>query len=84
LIQIAIYWFVFGVGIRARSHVDGVLYIEWMLAGIVVWFFVYQGTLQASKSIYTRVGMIAKMSFPMSAIPSFVIMTKFYQHLNSY
>jgi teichoic acid transport system permease protein len=25
--------------------------------------------------------MIAKMSFPMSAIPSFVIMTKFYQHL---
>jgi ABC-type polysaccharide/polyol phosphate export permease len=28
-------------GIRARSHVDGVPYIEWMLAGIVVWFFVY-------------------------------------------
>jgi teichoic acid transport system permease protein len=81
LIQIAIYWFVFGIGIRARSHVDGVPYIEWMLAGIVVWFFVYQATLQASKLIYTRVGMIAKMSFPMSAILSFVIMTKFYQHL---
>lgn len=81
LIQIGIYWFVFGIGIRARSSVEGVPYIDWMLAGIVVWFFVYQGTLHASKSVYTRIRMIAKMSFPMSTIPSFVIVSKFYQHL---
>lgn len=81
MIQIAIYWFVFGFGIRARSAVEGVPYIEWMLAGITVWFFVYQATLHASKSVYTRIWMIAKMSFPMSTIPSYVIMSKFYQHL---
>ncbi len=81
MIQIGIYWFVFGFVEKSRSSVGGVPYIEWMLAGIVVWFFIYQATLHASKSVYTRIAMIAKMSFPMSVIPSFVIMTKFYQHL---
>lgn len=80
MIQIGIYWFVFGT-IRHGHMVNGIPFVEWLLAGIVVWFFVYQGTLQSSKSVYTRIRMIAKMSFPMSAIPSFVIMSKFYQHL---
>lgn len=81
MIQIAIYWFVFGIGIKTRSAVEGVPYIEWMLSGIVVWFFFYQATLNSSRSIFSRIRMIAKMSFPMSTIPSFVIMSKFYQHL---
>ena len=33
------------------------------------------------QKMHTRIRMIAKMSFPMSAIPSFVIISKFYQHL---
>jgi teichoic acid transport system permease protein len=80
MIQIGIYWFVFGA-MRGGRTVNGIPFVEWLLAGIVVWFFVYQGTLQSSKSIYTRIRLIAKMSFPMSTIPSFVIMSKFYQHL---
>ncbi|WEG13139.1 ABC transporter permease [Pullulanibacillus sp. KACC 23026] len=82
MIQIGIYWFVFGFGIRKGSLVDGhIPYVQWMMAGILVWFFVNQGILTASRSIYTRIRMISKMSFPMSTIPSFIIMTKFYQHL---
>jgi teichoic acid transport system permease protein len=66
---------------RNSRPVQGTPFIEWLLAGIVVWFFINQATLLSTKSIYTRIWMIAKMSFPMSAIPSFVIMSKFYQHL---
>lgn len=85
-IQIGIYYFVFGFGIRRSERVDlaglgKVPFFYWMLAGIVVWFFVNQAVLLASKSIYTRIGIMSRMSFPMSVIPSVVIATKFYQHL---
>ncbi|MBM7551698.1 ABC transporter permease [Thalassobacillus pellis] len=80
-IQIAIYWFVFGFGIRGRDGIDGVPFFQWMLAGIVVWFLINQGILQASKSIYTKIRMLSKMNFPMSVIPNYVIFSKFYPHL---
>lgn len=81
LIQMSIYWFVFGFGIRGGQGVDGVPFIYWLSAGLVVWFFVNPTILQASKSIYTRLNMVSKMNFPMSVIPSYVIMSNFYQHL---
>ncbi|RBP91545.1 teichoic acid transport system permease protein [Cytobacillus firmus] len=88
MIQIAIYWFVFGFGIfhsagRGDVELSGELipYFPWMLSGIVVWFFINQAILQGSKSVYTRIKMISKMSFPMSVIPTFVIFSKLYQHL---
>ncbi|PAE25813.1 ABC transporter permease [Bacillus sp. 7894-2] len=81
LIQIGIYWFVFGIGIRGGSPVNGIPYVYWMLSGIVVWFFVNPAILEASKAIYTRINFIAKMSFPMSVIPTYVIVSKFYPHI---
>jgi teichoic acid transport system permease protein len=86
-IQIAIYWFVFGFGIReglqgeGRADVNGVPFFNWLLAGIIVWFFLSPAITQASKSIYTRIKMISKMSFPLSVIPSYIIFSKFYPHV---
>jgi teichoic acid transport system permease protein len=81
LIQIGVYWFVFGYGIHSRKPMDGVPFLWWMLSGIVVWFFVNQAWLLGTKSIYTRIRMMSKMSFPMSVIPTIVITAKFYQHV---
>ncbi|MCM3705705.1 ABC transporter permease [Cytobacillus firmus] len=88
MIQIAIYWFVFGYGILAaggRGKVDmgGELihYFPWMLSGIVLWFFINQAITLGSKSVYTRINMVSKMSFPMSVIPTYVIFSKLYQHI---
>jgi teichoic acid transport system permease protein len=81
LILISIYWFVFGYGIRGGEDVDGIAYLPWMLSGITVWFFISQSLLQGSKSIYTRIRMISKMNFPMSIIPTYIIVSRFYQHL---
>ncbi|MGE6377150.1 ABC transporter permease [Peribacillus muralis] len=77
MIQISIYWFVFGFIILNR----GDNFLPWLMAGIVVWFFVNPATTQTSKSIYSRLNMVSKMSFPMSIIPSYVIFAKLYQHL---
>ncbi|MFD2922549.1 ABC transporter permease [Halobacillus naozhouensis] len=85
LIQILIYWFVFGVGIRetGNMNVNGqqVPFIFWLMAGIVLWFYFYQATIQGSKSIYSRLKMLSKMNFPMSVIPSYIIFSQFYIHL---
>lgn len=84
-IQILIYWFVFGA-LRDRDPivlVPGVEvpFINWLLAGFILWIFFYQATIQGSKSIYSRLRMLSKMNFPMSIIPNFVIFSKFYIHL---
>lgn len=80
MIQIAVYWFVFG-HITTRKGEDNIAYFPWLLAGIVIWFFINPAITQGSKSIYSRIKMVSKMSFPMSIIPTYVIIAKFYQHL---
>ncbi|MCF6410120.1 ABC transporter permease [Pseudalkalibacillus salsuginis] len=85
LIQVAIYWFVFGYGIRKRADITlenglEVPFLQWMLAGIIIWFFFYQSTIKGSKSIYTRLRMLSKMNFPMSVIPNYIIFSQFYIH----
>lgn len=69
LIQIGIYWIVFGVGLK-HGQSNGVDYLPWMVIGITPWFYMNRATLDASKSIYQRVGMVSKMKFPVSALPS--------------
>lgn len=86
MIQLTIYWFVFGAGIREGREVPmdngiEVPFFIWMVTGMIVWFFVNPAISASSRSIYSRIQLIAKMSFPMSAIPSFVIMANFYTHL---
>lgn len=81
LIQIGIFAFVFGYGIRGGEDVGDYKYLPWMLSGISVWFFISPSLLEASRSIYTRIQIISKMNFPMSVIPTFVITSKFYHHL---
>lgn len=84
-IQILIFWFVFGT-INKRADVEimpglDVPFIGWLLGGFIIWTFFYQATIQGSKSIYTRLGMLSKMNFPMSVIPSIVLFSEFYVHL---
>ncbi|MFJ8263042.1 ABC transporter permease [Rummeliibacillus sp. NPDC094406] len=80
-IQMAMYWFVFGFGVRGTQELNGVPYIFWMLAGISFWFFIQKAILNGSKSIYQRYSMVAKMDFPLSVLPSYIIMSKYYGHL---
>ncbi|MHA6250852.1 ABC transporter permease [Oceanobacillus sp. CAU 1775] len=83
-IQLLIYWFVFGT-LRSRAPVEvagvEVEFFSWLVAAFFLWIFFYQGTIQGSKSIYSRLRMLSKMNFPMSIIPSYVIFSHFYVHL---
>ncbi|WP_240374912.1 ABC transporter permease [Bacillus piscicola] len=78
---IAIYWFVFGYGIRSNEDVGGIPFFDWMIAAITIWFFVQPAITQGSKAIYTKIRMVSKMSFPTSAIPAYVVVSKLYPQL---
>ncbi|RIJ69364.1 ABC transporter permease [Rummeliibacillus sp. TYF005] len=84
-IQMAMYWFVFGFamdrGTMENEYHKEVDYVYWMLAGISMWFFINKAILNGSKSIYQKYNMVAKMNFPLSVLPSYIIMGKYYGHL---
>lgn len=86
IFQVAIYWFVFGYGIRNRADMKltdtlEVPFIYWMLVGMIIWLFFYQAIIQGSKSIYMRIKMLSKMNFSMSIIPNYVVLSRFYIHV---
>ncbi len=80
LIQIAIYWLVFGIGLKHGTTTHSVGYLPWMVIGFTAWFYMNRATLDASKSIYQRVAMVSKMKFPVSVLPSI----KFVSNLSSF
>lgn len=80
LIQIGIYWLVFGIGLKKGNATGGVSYLSWMVIGITPWFYMNRATLDASKSIYQRVGMVSKMKFPVSILPTI----KIFSNLSSF
>lgn len=80
-LQIFIYWFVFGVGLRSNQDVNGVPFIFWLMVGLSAWFFINDAILRGSNSINTRLGMLMKMKFPLSVIPAYVVVSRVYQHL---
>lgn len=84
LISILIYWFVFAT-LRQREPIQmggmEVPFFFWLFIGFVVWTFFFQGSIEASKSIYRRLKLLSKMNFPLSLIPNVAIFSKFYTHI---
>ncbi|PEJ59463.1 MULTISPECIES: ABC transporter permease [unclassified Bacillus (in: firmicutes)] len=81
LLQIGVYWLIFGTGIRKGLPVDGIPFIFWMLCGLIPWFFISSSILQGSSAIFNRLNTVSKMNFPLSIIPTYVILSRFYTHL---
>ncbi|MGM0138997.1 teichoic acid transport system permease [Enterococcus sp. DIV0755b] len=79
-IQVGIYYLVFGVGMNGNRKIDGVSFFVWMLMGITAWFYTNSSILGASNSIHRQVGMVAKMKFPVSVLPTINIVS----NLSSY
>ncbi|WP_163652486.1 ABC transporter permease [Listeria sp. PSOL-1] len=76
LIQVAIYFLVFGYGLRGNAMISGhVGFLEWMLAGIVPWFFINSIVMQGTNSILNKIHLVSKMNFPMSILPNITIVS---------
>lgn len=80
LIQIVTYWFVFGL-VFNRGDIDGISYIEWMLGGMVVWFYINPCITKGCNAVYSKRNIITKMKFPVSILPATVVMQELFNHL---
>lgn len=78
LIQIGIYYLVFGVALKRGDPEPGIPYLPWMVTGIAAWLYMNKTTLDASRSIYQQVGLVSKMKFPVSVLPSIKIYGNLY------
>lgn len=81
LIQIGTYWFVFGIGIRGGKPVNGIDYFQWMIVGILVWFFINPCIIQGTNAIHSKSGIITRMKFPVSILPTTVVLKQLFNHL---
>jgi len=77
IMQIAVFWFIFGLALRSNKMMEGVPFIYWLIVGISMWFFKNEGVLEGSKSIISKFNQVAKMNFPLSIIPSYVVFSNF-------
>lgn len=76
LLQIGVYWIVFGLGIRGGKPVDGHPFLLWMLSGLVPWFFISGSITSGALCIYSKASILTKMKFPTSIIPTYNTVTQ--------
>lgn len=81
LFQIGSYWFVFGLGLRGGSPVEGIPYLHWMLAGLIPWFFLSACLRNTTNSILSKTGVLEKISFPTSILITTTVLNEFISHI---
>lgn len=70
IIQVGIYYIIFGLGFYGGRQVEGAPFIVWMMIGLSAWMFMNAAILGTSNSIYVKMYLISKMNFPISVLPS--------------
>lgn len=80
-IQILTYWLVFGFILSSRNDVEGIPYICWLLGGIVAWFFISPCITNGCNAVFSKIGIITKMKFPVSILPLTVVLKELFNHL---
>lgn len=87
LIQILIYYFVFGIKLGGDKLVGSVPYLLWMIGGLIPWFFISSSIIQSANSILAKGQLYTRTDFPIEAIPlisiinnlrRFIIMTSIF------
>ena len=74
LLQIGVFWFAFGIGIRGGAPVDGVPFFTWFIVAMIPWFFISASITQGANSIHSKINLASRMKFPVSALPAIAIL----------
>lgn len=74
-IQVLVYWFIFGMGLRNGEPVNGVPYIAWLVCGFAPWLYITKSISGGLVSVHRQVNLVSKMSFPTSILPAMPMIT---------
>lgn len=74
-VQIFVFWFIFGLGLRGGQPVGDTPFFVWLVVGLIPWFFINPSMTQGANSIYSRLNLVSKMKFPVSILPSVTLVS---------
>ena len=80
-LQIAVYWFVFAIGLNTRPPFGIYPYIIWMMVGIIPWFFISTAMQSSALSIYSYSGILKRIYLPLAIVPVKTIVSAFIGHI---
>lgn len=74
LLQVIVYYIVFGLGLRGSAgSVMGVSFIVHLISGLFPWLFISQGINSGATAIQQNIGLLSKMKFPSSIFISIAL-----------
>lgn len=74
---IAVYYFVFTIGLRSGKPVNGYPYMFYLLSGIIPWLYISGGINGGTSSIRGNKILVTKIKFPVCTIPTIGSVSKF-------
>lgn len=78
LLQVLLYYVVFGLGLRGeRGDVGGVPFIIHLITGLFPWLFISGGINSTAAAIQSQIGLVTKMKFPSSILVTINILNGF-------
>ncbi|SPE14400.1 Teichoic acid translocation permease protein TagG [Leuconostoc mesenteroides] len=76
ILQVSVYFVIFGLGLRnIGGGVSPWAYAAWLMLGMSVWRFMNDAILSGSQSIKKQIGLVSKMKFSLSVLPSISIVS---------
>ena len=80
-IKILTYYFMLVIGLKVSKDVLGYPYLIWLILGMIPWFYMNDILYQGSESIRKYSYIVTKMKFPISIIPTFSSLSRFFIHI---
>lgn len=80
IIQLFTFYIVFSLALRDNKPVGEIPFVDWMVAGMLVWFYISKCITNGVNSIYSKQNVITKMKFPISILPVTVVLKELFNH----
>lgn len=81
LVTIGVYWFVFGVGLRAGAADGGFPFVVYLVTGIVAWFFFNDTIMSATNCFREYSYLVKKVVFDIRILPTSKLLANLYTHV---
>lgn len=79
-VTIAVYWFVFEVGLKSKPT-GNIPFILFLLTGIIVWFFFSEALVNGTNCFREYSYLVKKVTFNIKILPTVKIVSSLYTHL---
>ncbi len=81
MVTIGVYWFVFGIGLKAGMTDGNIPFVVYLVTGIICWFFFSDTVASASGCFRDYSYLVKKVVFNIRILPTVKMMSNLYTHL---